>query len=110
MAKFKPYKIDQQMLFPPSVRDYVPESHLARLVDKVVEQLDTSAIENKYSELGQTLIIQKYSSNCYFTVTRLVTGAAEKYRANLKPIRPTCILVRCINRIFERLTIFGRRI
>mgnify|MGYP001560167258 FL=1 len=53
MAKFKPYKIDQQMLFPPSVRDYVPESHLARLVDKVVEQLDTSAIENKYSELGQ---------------------------------------------------------
>ena len=34
------------------MRDYVPESHLARLVDKVVEQLDTSAIENKYSEAG----------------------------------------------------------
>ena len=32
---------------------HAPESHLARLVDKVVEQLDTSAIENKYSELGQ---------------------------------------------------------
>ncbi|MDP3980512.1 MAG: IS1182 family transposase [Chlamydiota bacterium] len=53
MAKFKRYRIDQQMLLPPSVRDYVPESHLARLIDKVVEELDTSAIENKYSDLGQ---------------------------------------------------------
>ena len=40
MAKFKPYKIDQQMLFRRQCAIYVPESHLARLVDKVVEQLD----------------------------------------------------------------------
>jgi len=53
MAKFKPYITDQLMLFPNSINDYVSENHLARVVNKVVEQLDTTAIENKYSELGQ---------------------------------------------------------
>ena len=53
MAKFKPYMKDQLMLFPQSINEYVPENHLARLIDKVVEQLDTRDIENKYSDLGQ---------------------------------------------------------
>jgi len=53
MAKFKPYVADQLMLFPNSINEYVPKSHLARLISKVVEQLNTSDIESKYSELGQ---------------------------------------------------------
>lgn len=53
MAKFKPYIKDQLMLFPNSINDYVPQAHLSRLVDKVVEGLDTSGIENKYSDFGQ---------------------------------------------------------
>ena len=53
MAKFKPYRVEQLMLFPNSIKDYVSEKHLARLIDEVVEQLDTSAIETKYSESGQ---------------------------------------------------------
>ena len=28
MAKFKPYKVDQLMLFPNLINDYVPEEHL----------------------------------------------------------------------------------
>ncbi len=50
MAKFKPYLADQLMLFPPSIRDFVPQSHLARVIDKVVEKLSTISIENKYSD------------------------------------------------------------
>jgi len=53
MAKFKPYRAEQLMLFPNSIKDYISENHLARLVDKIVEQLDTSVIESKYSESGQ---------------------------------------------------------
>jgi transposase len=53
MAKFKPYVKDQLLMFPQSINDYVPEIHLARLVDKAVEKLDINDIENKYSELGQ---------------------------------------------------------
>jgi transposase len=53
MAKFKAYRKGQLCLLPPSLDDYVPQGHLARLVYEVVEGLDTSAIENRYSELGQ---------------------------------------------------------
>lgn len=53
MAKFKPYRKDQFFLLPPSIEDFVPEGHMARLVYEIVEGLDTSRIENKYSELGQ---------------------------------------------------------
>lgn len=36
-----------------TLEDYVPEGHMARLVYELVEGLDTSSIEDKYSELGQ---------------------------------------------------------
>lgn len=53
MAKFKPYRNKQPMFLPPSIEDYVPCFHLARVVDEVVEALDTKEIEDKYSDLGQ---------------------------------------------------------
>jgi transposase len=53
MAKFKPYRRDQLHLLPPSLDDYVPDGHLARVVYEIVEGLDTAPIEDKYSELGQ---------------------------------------------------------
>jgi transposase len=53
MAKFKPYQKDQLHLLPACLEDYVPEGHLARFVYEVVEGLDTSTVESKYSELGQ---------------------------------------------------------
>jgi transposase len=53
MAKFKPYVVNQLMLFPNSINDYVSENHLARVVHRVVEELDISTIEKRYSPLGQ---------------------------------------------------------
>jgi len=53
MARFKPYKVNQMMLLPPSIHNFLPEGHLAKVISRVVEQLDTTAIEDKYSELGQ---------------------------------------------------------
>ena len=53
MAKFKPYQAGQPHLLPPSLEDYVPKGHLARVVYEVVERLDTRVIEEKYSDLGQ---------------------------------------------------------
>jgi transposase len=42
----------QARLFPPSVRDFVPEGHLARLVSELVrDELDLSAVYAKYTEL-----------------------------------------------------------
>lgn len=53
MNKFKSSDNKQIFLLPPSVEDFVPESHLSRLIYEVVDQLDTTDIENKYSYLGQ---------------------------------------------------------
>ena len=53
MNKFKAIKDDQLYLLPPSVEDFIPASHLARVIDEIVEGLDTSSIEKQYSELGQ---------------------------------------------------------
>jgi hypothetical protein len=44
MAKeFLPYSIDQRLLLPPGMRDWLPEGHLALFVDDPVEQLDLNA-------------------------------------------------------------------
>ena len=51
MAKtFRPYLPEQDLLLPSSLRDWLPEDHLAYFVSDVVEQLDLSAIESVYEE------------------------------------------------------------
>src|SRR2546426_9867863 len=49
MAKtYKTYLPDQDLLLPPSLRDWLPEDHLAYFVSDVVDQLDLRAIESVY--------------------------------------------------------------
>jgi len=52
---FRPWKIDEPLLFPPCVQDFVGEDHLARfVVGLVFEHLDLREIEGAYgSERGQ---------------------------------------------------------
>ena len=45
MAKgFLPYEVDQRLLLPPDLREWLPEGHLALFVLDVVQTLDLSAI------------------------------------------------------------------
>jgi transposase len=49
MAKlFRAYSLDQRLLLPPDLRDWLPEGHLALFVSDVVEELDLSAIVDAY--------------------------------------------------------------
>ena len=51
MAKtYRSYLPEQDLLLPPSLRDWLPEGHLAYFVSDVVDQLDLSAIESGYEE------------------------------------------------------------
>jgi hypothetical protein len=50
--KFKPENREQLHLLPPSLNDYVFENHLVRLIESVVNEVDCSVIEAKYSEFG----------------------------------------------------------
>ena len=47
---YRVYLPEQDLLLPPSLRDWLPEDHLAYFVSDVVEQLDLSAIESVYEE------------------------------------------------------------
>ena len=51
MAKtYRAYLPEQDLLLPPSLRDWLPEDHLAYFVADVVDQLDLSAIESVYED------------------------------------------------------------
>ncbi len=47
---FLPDTVDQTLLFPPSLHDWLPEGHLARFVVDVVSALDLDAIYASYRE------------------------------------------------------------
>jgi transposase/signal recognition particle subunit SEC65 len=49
MAKvYRPYFPEQEFLLPPSLREWLPESHLAYFVSDMIEQLDLDGIESYY--------------------------------------------------------------
>jgi transposase len=47
---YRAYLPEQDLLLPPSLREWLPEDHLAYFVSDVVEPLDLSAIESVYEE------------------------------------------------------------
>ena len=51
MAKtYRPYVPEQDLLLPPSLRDWLPEGHLAFFVSDLVDHLDLSAITKVYED------------------------------------------------------------
>ena len=85
---FRPWRIDEAQLLPPSVQDYVPRDHLSRLIVALVrEELDLSAISGSYrSVLGQppfeprlmtALLLHGYASGLYSS-RRIAKAAVER--------------------------------
>jgi transposase len=51
MAKtYRPYVPEQDLLLPPSLREWLPEDHLAFFVSDLIDQLDLSAIMTVYED------------------------------------------------------------
>jgi len=51
MAKtYRPYVPEQDLLLPPSLREWLPEDHLAFFVSDLIDQLDLSTITRVYEE------------------------------------------------------------
>ena len=53
MSKFKPDRSEQSLLFGYNIDEFLPETHLSRVVEEIVNNIDTNKIEDKYSYLGQ---------------------------------------------------------
>ena len=73
---FRPWNIDQTLLLPPNVQDFVPKDHVSRfIVGLVRESLDLKEITGSYvSGLGQppfdprmmvALLLHGYASGLY---------------------------------------------
>src|SRR2546425_11378413 len=45
---FRPYTLDQQLLLPPDMRQWLPEGDLALFISDVVDELDPSVIYGSY--------------------------------------------------------------
>src|SRR5437879_3268848 len=45
---FRPHTLDQQLLLPPDMRQWLPEGDLARFISAVVDELDLSVIYGSY--------------------------------------------------------------
>jgi transposase len=48
--EYRPYTPDQLLILPPSLREWLPEGHLAYFISDVVEHFDLSAIETTYED------------------------------------------------------------
>jgi transposase len=86
--QFRPWKIDEVQLLPPSVQDYVPADHVSRFIVMLVrESLDLGAIGGSYrSELGQppfdprpmtALLLHGYASGVYSS-RRIAKASVER--------------------------------
>ena len=51
--EYRAYLPDQDLLLPPSLRDWLPENHLVYFVSDVVDQLDLSKIHAHYGDEGR---------------------------------------------------------
>ena len=85
---FRPWKIDQEQLLPPSVQDYVAKDHLSRFIVALVrESLDLKEITASYSSaLGQppfdpwmmtALLLHAYASGLYSS-RRIAKACVER--------------------------------
>jgi transposase len=85
---YRPWKIDEAQLLPPSVQDYVPEKHLSRFIVALVREcLELAEIEASYnSHLGQppfhpalmtALLLNGYASGIYSS-RRIARACTER--------------------------------
>jgi transposase len=110
MAKtYRPYVPEQDLLLPPSLRDWLPEDHLAYFVSDLIDQLDLSAITAVYEDeergyppyhpvMLTKVLVYGY---CVGVFSSRSAACSKTSRSGCWP--------RATSRTFARSPIFGRR-
>ena len=63
---FRPWRVDEVWLLPPSVQDFVPTGHPAHLVRDIVrEDLDLGAILSAYTEARRRVVPDALWGDCF---------------------------------------------
>ncbi len=85
--KFRSYEQHQTTLLPQSIEELVPENHVVRAVDKIVEQLDLKDLYASYSEEGQPgyhpMMLVKILLYGYLVGVRSSRKIAEKLESDI---------------------------
>lgn len=71
---FRPYEPDQQFLLPPSLRDWLPEGHLAYFISDTVDQFDLSEIVSSYRAEGKGNVAYHPALMCKLLLYGYATG------------------------------------
>lgn len=53
LSMFRTYDQKQAFLLPPSLSDFIDESHPSHAINDIVDRLDLSQLENRYGDMGQ---------------------------------------------------------
>lgn len=84
---FKPYYQNQRMLLPPSLEELIPENHLVRVVNDLLEKIDISPILQSYRGGGSSsfhpLMLLKVIIYAYIERIYSVRRIAKALRENL---------------------------
>src|SRR5229473_1748484 len=107
---YRSYHPDQDLLLPPSLRDWLTEDHLVYFVSEVVERLNLAAIHAVYGEerrgqppydplLMTKLLVYGYCTGC---------SVPGRSRNGFRKISRLRYWRRATNRTFERYRISGR--
>jgi transposase len=56
---FKPYEQNQLMLLPPNLEELIPEKHLVRVVDEIIEQINIDPLLQQYKGGGTSAYLPK---------------------------------------------------
>jgi transposase len=56
---FRPYSQDQLFLLPPSLQDFIEETHPAHMINDLVERMDLSVLEKRYGTMGQPAYVPR---------------------------------------------------
>ncbi len=66
MAKFKPYNVDRELNINLDINHIISNTHLCKQIEQIVSSLDTSAIEDTYSPVGQNALHPKMMLSIIF--------------------------------------------
>ena len=61
MAKLaiKPENQKQSLLFPPCLDELIPKAHVVRVVNEIIDRLDTSSLKESYRGGATVVIVPK---------------------------------------------------
>jgi transposase len=73
---FKEYNQNQAMLLPPSLEDFIPQGHVVRVVNRIINEIDLQSLEERYEGGGAAsyhprmllkVLVYGYLNNIYST-------------------------------------------